>query len=788
MASGNDKDRPFHALKPVSEPSGQLVPYDPRTSVPDEDDSIDLREYWRILVKRKSLILAVLAIVVAATFMATKLQVPEYRATTSVMINMPSQTSMLAIQDYEKPSWGRYQEFMPTQMQVLTSRALSEEVVRREGLENHPQLSGDIRQRSLIGEVRQLVRMAVNAVRPVAEVSDEEAAESADASEPVDPVVRAAARLRGGLEVTPVRNSAVVNVSFVSFDPEFSARVANAVVREYTRDSVQRRLDSGLAAREFLQEELEAMRIALERSDQDLAEFARRSGAANLEDNLEMARTGLQSLTERRDEVQRELVQIQGWRDLIQQGRIDHLDPVVNSATIAGLRDRLVDASSEYANLSERFQDSYPTVAEVLRRMQLLRDEIASERQSIANGIIGRFETLSAQVSALDEAIAEREQRLMALNERGVQYNILRREFEANQELYDGLLQRLKEVGVVAGVQENNISVVDAARAPGGAFRPDLRKNLAIASMLGLMVGVGLALLLEFLDNTIRRVEDVERLVDRPVLGMVPLVRGRRERGRERNPSPATTRELSHISVTHPKSSMSEAFRSLRTSLMFSTAEGMPKALLITSASQGEGKSTTAANIATVLAQNGARVLLLDADLRRPSMHKDFSCPRSPGLTNCIAQAEQGLPLDGPAIHPTEVHGLSVMPAGHSTPSPAELLSSSRLVKVLSDCRRLFDHVIVDAPPILGLADAVILSRLVDGVVLVAASASTGKENFRMSVRRLRQVQAPLLGVVLNRVDLESPDYAYYSSYYYNYEDGDHDHREPEVPSLRKVS
>ncbi len=785
MAPGNDKERPFHALKAVSDTAGQMVPYDPRTSVPDEDDSIDLREYWRILVKRKSMILAVLAIVVVATFMATKLQVPEYRATTSVMINAPSQSSVLSIQDYEASSWFRHQEFMPTQMQVLTSRALSEEVVRREGLENHPQLSGEIRQRSLIGEVRQLVRMAIAAVRPVAEVSGDEAE---TAPEPVDLVQRAAARIRGGLEVAPVRNSTVVNVSFVSFDPEFSARVANAVVREYTRDSVQRRLDSGLAAREFLQEELEAMRIALERSDQDLAEFSRRSGAANLEDNLRMARTGLQSLTERRDEVQRELVQIQGWRDLIRQGRIDHLDPVVNSATIAGLRERLVDASAEYANLSERFQDSYPTVAEVLRRMQLLRQEIANERQSIANGIIGRFETLTAQVSALDQAIAEREQRLMALNERGVQYNILRREFAANQELYDGLLQRLKEVGVVAGVQESNISVVDAARAPGGAFRPDLRKNLAIASMLGLMVGVGLALLLEFLDNTIRRVEDVERLVDRPVLGMVPLVRGRRERGRGRDQSPAANRELSHISVTHPKSSMSEAFRSLRTSLMFSTAEGMPKALLVTSPSQGEGKSTTAANIATVLAQNGARVLLLDADLRRPSIHKDFSCPRSPGLTNCIAQAEQGLPLDGPAIHATDVYGLSVMPAGHSTPSPAELLSSSRLVKVLSDCRRLFDHVIVDAPPILGLADAVILSRLVDGVVLVASSAVTGKENFRMSVRRLRQVQAPLLGVVLNRVDLESPDYAYYSSYYYNYEDSDHEHREPEVPSLRKAS
>lgn len=782
MASGNDRDRPFHALKPVPDSIGQLVPYDPRTQVPDEDDSIDLREYWRILVKRKSLILAVLAIVVVAAFMTTKLQVPEYRATASVVINMPSQSNLLAIQDYDS-AWFRHQEFLPTQLQILTSRALAEEVVRREGLEDHPQLSGEIRQRSLVGELRQLVRLAVSAVRPVNDVSGES---DAQAKDPVDPAIRAAARLRGSLEVTPVRNSTVVNVSFVSFDPEFSARIANAVVREYTRDSVQRRLDSGLQAREFLQEELDAMRIALERSDQELAEFARRVGAANLEDNLEMARSGLASLSERREEVQRELVQITAWRDLIDAGRIDQLDPVANSAAIAELRSRLVDAASEYARLSERFQDSYPTVAEVLRRMELLRQEIAAERRTIANGILGRHEVLSAQVAALDQAIADRETRLMTLNESGVQYNILRRDFEANQELYDGLLQRLKEVGVVAGVQENNISVVDGARAPDGAFRPDLRKNLAIASMLGLMVGIGLALLLEFLDNTVRRVEDVERLVDRPVLGVVPLVRIR-DRNQQARDAYSEGRDLSHICLTHPKSSMSEAYRSLRTSLMFSTAEGLPHMLLVTSAAQGEGKSTTGANLATVLAQNGSRVLLVDADLRRPTLHKDFAQPRSPGLTNCIAQAEEsGLPMDGPTIRPTEVPGLSIMPAGHSTPSPAELLSSSRLVKVLKDCRRLFDHVIVDAPPILGLADAVILSRIVDGVVLVAASGSTGKENFRMSVRRLRQVQAPLLGVVLNRVDLESPEYAYYSAYYYNYE-GEGEHREPAVPSLRKA-
>jgi polysaccharide biosynthesis transport protein len=757
MASGNDRELPFHALRPHPAGTGQAVPYDPRMLMPEEDESIDLRQYWRVLAKRKWLIFAVLVIFVAAAYFATKLQVPEYRATASVLIEMPAPPAVLSIPDYES-AWHRRQEFMPTQLRILTSRALAESVVRREGLETHPQLTGEIRQRSVQGEARELARLALRVARSqVAAIlrgptesaepaGTEEPADVGEASEPDapraagrDPAVAAAGRLRGGIEVVQVRNTSVVNISYVSFDPSFSARVANAIVREYSRDAMERRLNAGLQAREFLEDRLNNMRIAIEAADQELADFARRTGAASLAENLDMARGGLRGLNSRLDEVRRELVELTGWRDLIQAGRVDYIDPITNSASIATLRSQLLETNAEYARLSQRFLDSYPDVAEVLRRAELLRQEIEREKRDIANGVLGRFETLNAQEMALEEAIAERESMLIALNERGVQYNILRREFEANQALYDGILERLKEVGVIAGVQENHVSVIDEARRPGAPFRPNLRKNLGMAAMVALAVGVMLAFLLEFLDNTIRRSEDVERLVDRPVLGMVPLIR-MRDRGKKTRRSRRSGHSLAHICITQPKSSISEAFRSLRTSLMFSTAEGMPKSLLVTSSAQGEGKSTAAANIATVLAQNGARVLLIDADLRRPTLHRDFNLPRSPGLTDSITQPARMGTLEAPAIHGTEVPGLSVMPAGHSTPSPAELLSSSHFLKVLAGCRKIFDHVIIDAPPILGLADAVILSRLVDGVILVVASGGTGKESFRMSVRGLCQV------------------------------------------------
>ena len=771
MTEGNDQERPAqNALQPAGRNPGAVALYDPKVVVPEDDDSIDLREYWRVLVKRRWTVFGVLAIVVAATVMATLLMVPEYRATATVEIN-PQAARILAYEDFDgaQRSGANTQQFLTTQYEILRSRSLAEAVVREHGLENHPEMTGDIRQRSVLAEARAIVGLLAGVLRPAGETH---AAESAE----VDTLRQAANQFRNRIEVQPVRNSHLVHVSFVSFDPVFSATITNAIVKEYIEGTMQRRYDAGSEARQFLQAQLDEMRIALERSDRALADFAREARVADLSENQQMARAGLRSLNDRLESVRKELVQLAGWRELVQQGRVEHLDPVVNSESLAQLQQRLLDASAEYASKSERFLDGYPAVAEILRRMELLREEIASERQRIADGILGRFDTLRAEESALEQAIAEREERIMALNEQGVQFNILRREFETNRELYDGLLQRMKEIGVAAGVQENNISVIDVAQTPNSAFKPAMGKNLAIASMLGLMVGVALALLLEFLDSTLRRTEDVERLIDRPVLGLVPLLRtGDRGRGRRRRRAasrkgPRADRSLTHYSATHPGSSVSEAFRSLRTSLMFSTPEGMPRSVMVTSASPSEGKTSTAANLATVLAQNGSRVLIIDADLRKPSLHKDFGKPRSPGLTNSIAQVQRSGSLETPAIHETDVDGLALMPAGHSTPSPAELLSSSRFSQVIADCRSIYDYVIIDAPPIIGLADAVILSRIVDGVVLVAAAGQTGKENFRVAVRRLQQVQAPVLGVVLNRVDLESPDYAYYSSYYYNYE------------------
>lgn len=766
-------------LQPVAPGKGQMAVYDPMVNAGiDDDDTIDLREYWRILLKRRWTVAAVITIVVVAAALATLLMIPEYRATAQLQIS-PQQGRVLAFDNLGEEFGGRsFQEFMGTQVQVIRSRSLVEAVVRREQLHTHPELAGEIRQRSVLSELRSLARSVSGSISgngPMI-VGDEQA------------IAAATSRLRDRISVEPVRNSFLINVSVTSFDPELAERAVNALVQEYVRTSMQRRVDAGSEARDFLETQLVDMRINLERADEALMDFARQNNIADLDERLSMARTALRRLSDRQNEIQTELVQIRTWRDLIEQGRGESLDPVLNSSVIADLERRLLEANTEYTRLSATFQDEFPRVQEVLGRIARLEQELADRRRIVIDNILSRYDILSAQEASLESAIIDREASILALNERAVQFNILRREFQTSEELYDGLLQRMKEVGVAAGVQENNIAVIEPGRRPGSPFSPNLPRNLALALALGLMGGVGLALLLEFLDSTIRRIEDIERLVDRPVLGMVPLVKFKdKDKDRERRSKVVEDpeRSVSFHSQIKPSSSVSESFRSLRTSLGFSTAEGMPRSIMVTSTSVGEGKTTTAINLATVLAQNGHRVLLIDGDLRKSRIHREFNQARTPGLTNRIALFDNN-GQDQSAIYGTFIDNLFVMPAGTTTPSPAEMLSSDRLQKIIEGCKRAFDYVILDSAPVLGLADALILSRRVDGVLFVTKAAVTGKESFRMSMRCLAQVQAPVLGVVLNGVDLDSPEYSYYSSYYYNYE-GEDDDSADETPKLRQA-
>lgn len=792
-----------------SEQGHQIAIYDPNVigGVTD-DDTIDLKELWRTIMKRRWTIVSVASIVVAAALLMTLLIIPEYRATTQIQINPPGSSRILEYGDFTAEQT-RYQEYLNTQTQIMRSRAVLESVVRNQDVANNPNLNGEIRQRSIVAEIFGVFRLFSGGRGQPQDESqlDPEAREQMDSFR----VAAAAARLGSQVEVTPLRNSELVDLSVTGFDPAFVARMANAIADEYVRSNMQRRVDAGAEARLFLEDQLADMRINLERADQGLMDFARQTNIADLDEREQMALTALRRLSTRQSEIQTELVQLKTWRDLIEQGRIQTLEPVVESPVILDLQRRLLDVRSQYVTLSERFLDSYPDVQEVLSRIDGLEAEIQAQQQVIIGNIVGRYEALLAQENSLQEAIERSEDQILSLNERAVQYNILQREFQTSEELYDGLLQRMKEIGISAGIQENNISIIDRARPPWGPFKPNLLRNLMLGLVLGLMAGAGLALLLEFLDGSIRRVEDIERIVDRPVLGVIPLVKSAADRSSllpfglgQKTPTtdepdelashtasdvgdpsvaqvstddeldPEEMAEIEEATVAmlcarKPSSAVAESIRSLRTSLNFATAEGMPQVMMFTSSSMSEGKTTCAINLATVMAQSGSRVLLIDGDLRKPRIHKEFGIDKSPGLTDQITHFSADSLTNLPIVD-SGIEGLSLLLAGSPTPNPADMLTSTRLTRILDELKTRFDHIIIDASPILGLADAVILARQTEGLIFVTRSGQTGKDNFRMSMKRLAQVRAPVLGVVLNCVDLRSPEYSYYSAYYYSYD------------------
>lgn len=577
--------------------------------------------------------------------------------------------------------------------------------------------------------------------------------------------------IRGNLTVTLPRDSRIVTISFNSADPKIAMDVANAFAGEFIQANLQRRYDSTAYARDFVGAQLADAKLKLETSELALNDYARTAGIIRTRDAAAVKGEGsgngggsvttasLIQLNAAANEAQAARIAAEGrWRAVSSAPLLASREVLSNPTVVTLTNQRATLEAALQDDLTRHLED-YPSVRQKRAELAKLNSELQTAAQAVRNSLRAEYQTALETENQLNAKVQALKGETLSEQDRSVQYAILEREADTNRQLYDGLLQRFKELTASAGISASNVSVIDQAALPQSPSSPNLIKNLLFALIAGFGLA-GLALFLkDQLDDAIRVPEDIEHKLRLPLLGVVPKSAGR-------DPDD---------SLADPKSPISEAYNSLRGALLYSTSHGLPQVMLVTSAQPGEGKTTTSYALAAGFARMGRKVLLVDADLRRPSVHRRLGSSNERGLSTLLTGHE----TLGALVQPSPQASLHMLTSGPVPPSPTELLSSARMEQLVQDMARNYEVVVIDSPPILGLADAPVLSALADGVVFVVESDRSRRGSLKMALRRLRAMRPVLLGAVLSKFDptREGNRYSeYYGYHYYQYE-----HKNPET-------
>ena len=716
---------------------------------PPDEDVIDLREYWATLARRKWTIFTTVALILVLALIATFVATPIYRST--LLMKIDRETNQVVdygnvVPDENAAAWR--DDFYTTQYELLQSRTLARRVIDQLGLK-----SVETEDHSFFSEAKASVYAVLSTFASNASKEQDDGFADPDAATQQGEEDA----LLANLTIEPVRDSRLVRISYDSPSAAESAAVANAVATNFINLNLERRYDASSYAKDFLEDQLAQTRATLEDSEKRFVAYAREREIVNLDDRLEMVLNQLREMNAKLATATAERIGAEAEYQELLQARSNGAPAVLDSELVQTLKERRSDLEAEYQQKLEVFKPGYPAMQQLQRRINELNADIGRETQAVGHAVKAKFEAKVREEANLNKRIRELKDDALSLQDRSTDYETLKREVATNRALYDGLLQRMKEVGVAAGVGENNVSIVDPALVPLSPYKPSLRKNLAIAVALGLFLGIGLAFLLETLDDTLKASDEIEKRLRAPVLGQIPHASARTHG--------ITDAEIPLLTFKDPKSAVAEAARSLRTSLLFSTPEGAPRILHVTSTSPGEGKTTTATNLAIACAQAGNKVLIVDCDLRNPSLHRAFNLPNATGLTNYLAGD-----IDPAEIaQPTQVVRLFSITSGPLPPSPVELLSGAKMLDLLSLAAERFDQVILDGPPVIGLADALVLANLAKASILVVEPGSTRARDLEAAVKRMHQGRAHILGAALAKVGRSGTGYGYGYDYQYNY-------------------
>ena len=681
-----------------------------------------------------AIIFGALALAVAITLAST----PRYTAQATIQINEQSDRVLKEGEDTSAPS-DVYDtdRFLQTQIDILRSRSVALRVAQSLKLTGNPAFY-----------------RAMGAEPPPASMSAD--------------IVRdtTLGLLQRNLDARLPHTSRIVTVNFVSNDPQLSAQIANSFVKEVIAASLQRKYDSSAYARGFVSDQLAEAKTRLEGSEQALNGYARAAGLfrtgqalgaqdSNSPQSGSVTSASLVQINQAANNAQAARIAAQGRWDAISGAAGLNAPEVLSNPTVQSLLTQRADVQTKLQQEGARHLPDHPSVIQLKAQAAEVNSQLNSVVGSVRASVKAQYDAALAAERQLEAKVESLKGDTLAEQDRAVQYNILAREANTNRILYDGLLQRFKELNAAAGISTSNISVIDLADPPLSPSSPNLMLNLAIGLLLGSALAALVVLVRDQFDDSIRVPEDIEHKLHLPLLGVIP--RSSNDMGEE---------------IADPKSQVAEAYSSLGGSLLYSTGQGLPPVMLVTSAQTTEGKSTTCYAIASNFARIGRRVLLIDADLRRPSPHRRIGTDNKTGLTTLLTSSE---PAESVILGMAQP-GLSVITSGPIPPSPTELIASNRMQALIDELAGKFDIVIIDSPPVLGLADAPLMAPLADGVVMVIEADRGRRGTLKASLRRLRAMRPVILGAVLTKFDARRHSHRYsyyYSADYYAYKSDD---------------
>jgi len=722
----------------------------------------NLLEYWRVIQKRRATILTTVFIVFAVALFATLRQKPVYKAQALVEIqkenpDIPTLQELFQVENISDT-------YLETQYRILKSENLSRRVIALLRLDRVAEFGVPLHapQEARQQDTSSPQVFAVGGAIPRSADIDNELL----------------VKFQKRLDVEPLKRSRLVELSFESNDRNLAAQVVNTLASTYIQQNLEARWDASQKATEWLSQQLLDMKAKLEKSEDELQQYARDNGLLFLETEKG---TTENIVAQRLRELQEELTKAQGRRfereslyALVQQGDFASLPGVFDNKLMQDLTEKLEELQRERSRLISIFNSDYPRVKEIQSQIDETQAVLAQERERAAKEITNDYRAALEREHMLQGAFKEQQKDANVIAGKSVQYNILKREADTNKQLYVGLLEKLKETGVSTSMKATNIRVVDPAYPPKKPDRPRIPLNLSLGLLLGISLGIGVAFLQEHLDNTFKSAEDIKRFLQLSALASVPAVASSNnhrgvlalyERARlmadDRNGTASIVPAWNRIEGNGQNAALAEAFHELRTSVLLSTAKRPPSSLLVTSAQGGEGKTTVAANLAVSLAQLGERVLLIDADLRRPSLHNFFGLSNTAGLVNFLT----GDPDWRSLVTHLAPMGLGVLFSGPIPPNPADLLSSEYMRALIREASKEYKFVVVDSPPLLNLADSRILATLVDGVILVVGSGITPRELVHRAYVSALDAGSHVLGAAINFADINSG--YYYSSAYH---------------------